>query len=143
MVRLSAICTGRLLPPGRIPGTYFCHRLRRPEGDNATGRIKSLKNSSDCIGNRSCDPPACSAAPQPTAPPRTPNIRFIHTTIEDTGKFLCKVWQLLNTFKYGALHFYLTSCDSPVTAMFRWFFCFCFSINLSRSCRRVDLQIRL
>jgi hypothetical protein len=29
-----------------------------------------MKNSSDTIGNRTCDLPACSAVPQPTAPPR-------------------------------------------------------------------------
>jgi len=29
-----------------------------------------MKNSSDTIGNRTRDIPACSAMPQPTAPPR-------------------------------------------------------------------------
>ena len=28
----------------------------------------SMKNSNDTIGNRTCDLPACSAVPQPTAP---------------------------------------------------------------------------
>jgi len=32
----------------------------------------SMKNSSDTIGNRTRDLPACSAVPQPTAPPRAP-----------------------------------------------------------------------
>jgi hypothetical protein len=45
------------LPPGMIPGTHFCWRLSRPQGHNATGRIKSLKNSSDSIGNRTRDLP--------------------------------------------------------------------------------------
>ena len=31
-----------------------------------------MKNSSDTIGNRTRNLPACSAAPQPTVPPRTP-----------------------------------------------------------------------
>jgi hypothetical protein len=31
-----------------------------------------MKNSSDTIGNRTHDLPACSAVPQPTAPPRAP-----------------------------------------------------------------------
>jgi hypothetical protein len=31
--------------------------------------IMSMKNSSDTIGNRTRDLPACSAVPQPTAPP--------------------------------------------------------------------------
>jgi hypothetical protein len=35
----------------------------------------SIKNSNYAIGNRTRDLPACSAVPQPTAPPRTP---FIH-----------------------------------------------------------------
>ena len=35
------------------------------------GRIMSMKNSSDTIGNRTRDPLTCSAVPQPTAPPRT------------------------------------------------------------------------
>ena len=33
-----------------------------------------MKNSSDSIGNRSRDLPVCSAVPQLTAPPHTPNI---------------------------------------------------------------------
>jgi len=31
-----------------------------------------MKNSNATIGNRTCDLPACSAVPQPTAPPRAP-----------------------------------------------------------------------
>jgi hypothetical protein len=63
------------LPPGRIPGTHFCYRLSRPQGHNATGRIKSLKNSSDSIGNRTRDLPVRSTVPQPTVPPRTHILR--------------------------------------------------------------------
>ena len=33
-----------------------------------------MKNSNDTIGNRTRDLPACSAVPQPTAPPRTPTV---------------------------------------------------------------------
>jgi hypothetical protein len=33
-----------------------------------------MKNSNDNIGNRTHDLPTCSAVPQPTAPPRTPNL---------------------------------------------------------------------
>ena len=32
----------------------------------------SMKNSSDNVGNRTRDVPACNAVPQPTAPPRAP-----------------------------------------------------------------------
>ena len=33
-----------------------------------------MKNSNDTIGNRTRDLPACSAVPQPTAPPRAPKV---------------------------------------------------------------------
>jgi transglutaminase/protease-like cytokinesis protein 3 len=36
-----------------------------------------MKNSSDTIGNRTRDLPACSAVPQPTATPRAPIIYYI------------------------------------------------------------------
>ena len=61
VVRLSALRTGRLYPPGNIPGTHFCQSLSRPQGHIATGRFMSMKNSSDTIGNRTRDLPACSA----------------------------------------------------------------------------------
>jgi len=32
----------------------------------------SMKKSNDSIGNQTCDLPACSAVPQPTAPPHAP-----------------------------------------------------------------------
>ena len=37
-----------------------------------------MKNSSDTIGNRTHDLPACSAVPQQTAPPRDPINSLIH-----------------------------------------------------------------
>jgi len=47
-------------------------RLSQPQGHSAAGRIMSMKNSSDTIGNPTRDLPACSAVPQPTAPPGAP-----------------------------------------------------------------------
>ena len=35
-----------------------------------------MKNSNDTIGNRTRDLPACSAVPQPNAPPSTPSKRY-------------------------------------------------------------------
>jgi hypothetical protein len=60
------------LLPGNIPGTHFCKRLSQPQGHSTDGRITSMKNSHDTIGNRTRDLPACSAVPQQTAPPRAP-----------------------------------------------------------------------
>jgi hypothetical protein len=50
---------GPTLPPGNIPGTYFSWRLNRPQGHIADGRIMSMKNSIDTMGNRTRDLPAC------------------------------------------------------------------------------------
>jgi len=57
VVRLSAVRTGRLNPPGKIPSTHFCYNLSRPQGHSAAGRIMSMKNSNDTIGNRTRDLP--------------------------------------------------------------------------------------
>jgi hypothetical protein len=57
------------LPPGNIPGTHFYSRLSQPQGHSAAGRIMSLKNSNDTIGNRTRNLPTCSAVSQPTALP--------------------------------------------------------------------------
>ena len=51
------------LSPENVPGTHFCQRLNRPQGHNTVGRIISVKNSSDTIGNRTRHLPACSVPP--------------------------------------------------------------------------------
>jgi hypothetical protein len=51
------------LPPGNTPDTLLCWRLSRPHGHSATGRIMSLKNSNDTIGNRTRDLKVCSVVP--------------------------------------------------------------------------------
>jgi hypothetical protein len=53
------------LPPGNIPDTYFCYRLSRPQRHIVTGRIMSMKKSSDTIRNRTRNLPVCNAVPQP------------------------------------------------------------------------------
>jgi len=40
------------LPPGNIPGTHFCYRLSQPQCHSAAGRIMSMKDYNDTIGNR-------------------------------------------------------------------------------------------
>ena len=73
VVKLSALRTGRIYPQENIPGTHFCQRLSQPQGHSADRRNMSMKNSSDIIRNRNRDLPACSAVPEPTAPPRGPD----------------------------------------------------------------------
>jgi len=73
VVRLTTLSTGNLYPPRNNPGTHLCWRLRRPQLYNAAGRIMSMKNSNDSVGDRTLDLPACSGVPQPTASPRAPS----------------------------------------------------------------------
>jgi len=44
VIRLSALRTGHLYPPGNSPGTHFCWRLSQLQSHSATGRIMSMKN---------------------------------------------------------------------------------------------------
>ena len=61
---------GRLYSPEDTTGTHFCYRLSRTQGHSASGRIKSTNNPNDPNGNGTRNLPACSAVPQPAAPPR-------------------------------------------------------------------------
>jgi hypothetical protein len=58
--------------------------MSRPQGPIATGRIMSMKNFNDIIGNRTPDQARCSAMPQPTALPSAP------TDMTDKSKKLRK-----------------------------------------------------
>jgi hypothetical protein len=89
VVRLSALRTSRLNPTGNFSGTHFCSGLSQPQSHSAAGRIMSIKNSNDTIGNQTCDLPACSAVPQPTAPPRAPILTIKgHRIQRKTAKIL-------------------------------------------------------
>jgi hypothetical protein len=70
---LSALRAGRPLPPRKIHGTHFCHRLSRPQGHSAAGRIRSI-GKIHLIATRNRDLPACSIVPQPTTLPFLFNI---------------------------------------------------------------------
>ena len=60
------------LPPGHIPATHFCQRRSQPQNHKTAGKIKSMKNPIDSIGNRICDHLACSTIPQPAVPSHMP-----------------------------------------------------------------------
>jgi hypothetical protein len=55
VVMLPALHTGPLYPPGNVPGTHFCWRLSQPQGHSVAGKMKSIKNSNDTIGNPTRD----------------------------------------------------------------------------------------
>ena len=81
---------GPPLPPRNISGTHFCQRLSQPQGHSATGRIMSMKNSNDTIGNRIRDLPACSLVPQPSRPPSAPNQYYHNKEIKNNKiKWAC------------------------------------------------------
>ena len=78
--RQSAHEGGKVVSPTHRPPLHprkyswysFLLEAESTQGHSAAGRIMSMKNSNDTIGNRTRDLPACSAVPQPTAPPRAP-----------------------------------------------------------------------
>jgi len=70
--RQLALESGKFLSPKHLPPLpwySFLLEADSPSSHGTAGMFKSMKNSSDTIGNRNLDLPACSAVPQPTAPP--------------------------------------------------------------------------
>jgi hypothetical protein len=69
------------LPPRNYLWFSFLLEADSPQGHSVAGRIMSMKNSNDTIGNRTRDLPACSTVPQATVPPRSPYFRTVHKNI--------------------------------------------------------------
>jgi len=67
------------LSQGNIPGTHFCQWLGIPQNHNVAGSFMSMKNSSDIIGNRNRDLPACSA------------VLFVGYELKTYMYFMCKL----------------------------------------------------
>jgi len=65
LVKLSALRTGRFYPQEISLVLISVKRLSQPQDHSAAGRIMSMKNSDDTIGNRTRNLPACSAVLQP------------------------------------------------------------------------------
>jgi hypothetical protein len=95
VVRLSALRTGRLYQEIFLVLIYV-KRLSRPQGHSATERM-SMINSNDTSGIGTRDLPACSAVPQPTAPPRVPSVAvviaiyFMHLSLHYSNEALFTV----------------------------------------------------
>ena len=83
----------------------------------------SMENSNDTSGNRTRDLRACSAVPQPTAPPRVPSYSSTNRNLVGTLRFmskktamlLCKIWGFSHRVKPWRLvdkyrHLWETSC---------------------------------
>jgi len=106
VVRLSALSTGRLYPPGNILGNHFGWRLSRPKGHNAAER------------NQAQDLPASNALRQPNAAPRTSLLRqqtrinkifslmayyFVHPVAVDRFQALTTLLSIQNLLKRHSL----------------------------------------
>jgi hypothetical protein len=76
VVRFSALSTGRLYPLENIPGTLLLE-AESPQGHYVAGRIMSMKNSNNTIGNRTRNLLNFSAVPQPTEPLRIFNRKLL------------------------------------------------------------------
>jgi hypothetical protein len=61
------------LPPRKYSWYSFLLEASQPRGHSATGRITSMKSSSNNKGNRTRVFPSCSVVSQPTTPPRAPS----------------------------------------------------------------------
>ena len=81
VVKLSTVGTGHLYPQ-KVFLLFICQRVSRPQGHGAAGRIISMKNSNDIIGNRTRDLLAFSALCQTTSTPRTPDVVCISFTLQ-------------------------------------------------------------
>jgi hypothetical protein len=116
VVRLSALHTGCLYPPGSIPDTHFCSRLSQPQGHSAARRFMSMKNSSGIIGNWTHNLLACSTVPQPTAPPHIliyhyKNLYkhkvYHHRICFYINSLFCLCCQSLQCILTGCIHIYI------------------------------------
>ena len=68
-----------------------------------------MKNSSDTLGNRIRDLPACSAVPQPTAPPRAP-----------TDAYMPQYFVVFSFFCFLFRYFLINALRNNVNSCWKW-----------------------
>jgi hypothetical protein len=98
-VRLSALCAGHPLPPGKIPGIRFCWKLIQLQCPNVAGRIRAIEKSSDLIGNRTHDLPPCSIVQLQYVSSCCQRLLFLIIIDQSTWKHILKLFQQSITIK--------------------------------------------
>jgi len=101
VVSLSAQSSGCTYPE-EIFLVLISVRGCQPQGHSAAGKIVSITNSKDTIGNRTRDLPACSAVPQPTAPPLY-GILQARLKCECRALMKCYWWEKWRSWTKGVL----------------------------------------
>ena len=86
------------LPPRKYSWYLFLLEAESTPGPWCGGRIKSIKNPNDTIGNRTRDLLACSAVPQPTAPSR---VTFINAAYVSFNSRLVRISLCGTAISYG------------------------------------------
>jgi len=104
------------LPPRKYSWYSFLLEADWPQGHSEAGRIISMKNSNDTIGNRTLNLPACSAVSQPTVPLCATHmcmVNFIHSMlmlewagVTSAGRvpFICREYLLPFFFHMAKKH---------------------------------------
>jgi hypothetical protein len=72
-ITLLVLGASSALPPDISSDTRFCYRPSKPQGMLRPEGLRKFRNINDHASTRTCDLPACSIAPQPSALPRTPS----------------------------------------------------------------------
>ena len=67
----------------------------------------SMKNSNDTIRKQTCNLPACSAVPQPTAPPRPPVIKLVSLILYREVTAVCSEIYMKTIHCVGRTHHFL------------------------------------
>jgi len=110
VVRLSSLRTRCLYTHRKYSWYSFLVKAELTPEPEYGGGIMSLENSIDAIGNRTGDLPACSAVPQPNAPPCapiTPLVGSLHLFFFNSGMNLTLVCYFLTTLILNLRNFKL------------------------------------